>query len=468
MDKIQAHNDALFRQKFENFVPTPPEHVWAGIESGIVRPSFFALYWKGIVAATVIIALLIGGILYFSDIRSTTPAQNELTDSVSNELKSSGDDNIIEDSAIGQQGYQNTTQINEPSKTIIETEPENSSLKGDDGQKPENHNLAAKTINNKEQSTGTSTTLNAENKQLVAHLTNDVPVNGAARNYQAIDPLKSYSINNKLISAHYFSTISGSSLLQGIGQDASGGPFTESISEESERNSKWSIGLYFAPEWLLNNFDSVELMPNYAISIEPTFFINNHLFLRFGAGINYARDRGYVQLDYLSNDLMGSYDYVYDVTFDSIDGEVVPTYHTKTMEVWDTIRHLEINSITNNYLYLQTPVLFGYYNSKPHLKWYIYGGPSFNTMISKKFEQPLDGITPIEVIELQNELPERSQFYVQLWIGAGVEFKIGKQLGLSLEPSYRYYFNNVFKESSFKNVSLSGLSLKGGLVYTIP
>ena len=85
-------------------------------------------------------------------------------------------------------------------------------------------------------------------------------------------------------------------------------------------------------------------------------------------------------------------------------------------------------------------------------------------MISKQIEEPLADINAVDINNLQNELPERSPYYFQLWLGAGVEYKAGRNLGISLEPNYRYYFNNVFKTAPYSN---SGLSIRIGLVYTI-
>ena len=44
------------------------------------------------------------------------------------------------------------------------------------------------------------------------------------------------------------------------------------------KSSKWSQGVYFTPEYMLTNFDSVELLPAYSLNYEPTYHISNHFY----------------------------------------------------------------------------------------------------------------------------------------------------------------------------------------------
>ncbi|PIY30964.1 MAG: hypothetical protein COZ08_09970, partial [Bacteroidetes bacterium CG_4_10_14_3_um_filter_42_6] len=135
----------------------------------------------------------------------------------------------------------------------------------------------------------------------------------------------------------------------------------------------WSSFVGVSPEFVTTTFDSVTLINTYSVNYEPIFHLNKQFFLRFGIGVSYARDRGFAKLDYISNDLMGTYNDVYNVTFDSLNGQVVPTYYTKTVEVWDSIRHLVISEVTNRYIYVQVPVLVGYFHQGNHssFNWYL-------------------------------------------------------------------------------------------------
>jgi len=188
--------------------------------------------------------------------------------------------------------------------------------------------------------------------------------------------------------------------------------------------------------------------------------------MRFGAGISYVSDRGFANVDYLSSDYMGSYDSVINVTFEEVGGELYPIYHTKEVEIWDSIRHLTITEVTNNYYYLQFPLMFGYHNSTNKIKWYFYGGPAMNISIHEQIDDPKATIEYIEVIDLENRLPHRADYSLQLWVGAGIDFRIGQKFSLAFEPNYRYYFEPVYKENNYKT-ALSGLGLRLGLVYKL-
>lgn len=465
MSKAQANTDKLFKQKFENFAVAPPEHVWNGVQAGITAPSFFVLYWKAIVAAAVVVILAAAGILFLTP--GTAPGDYDSEKSVLNNEAGTENNNIINIDEKSQTKEIDSDEIADESikNTGLDTEQAESdnidteNLSDDNKQIVNNSNSNKKidkSGSNQYHGYGTRESIAvgviASSDQAVQHKDSELDFEVPTINTMTISEEVGFNIYS----------VNQPQLIPPLIDEAL-------LIDPAIKNKKsnWSFGLYFSPEIMLNNFDSIEILANYSLGIEPTYFINDHLFIRFGLGASYSRDRGFARLDYLSNDLLGTYDYVYDITFDSVDGEVVPTYHTKTAEVWDTIRHLEISSLTNKYMYLQTPLLFGYYNTTTNFRWYFYGGPAFNLMVSKQIDQPLDGVEYVEILNLKKELPERSPYYFQLWIGAGIEYKAGKNLGIAFEPNYRYYFNNVFKESPYNKSGLSGFSLRVGLIYTI-
>ncbi len=495
MSNTHTNSDALLKQKFENFAPVPPAQIWNGIAAGIVAsPSFIALYWKSIAAAVAILAIVSTGIWYYSSDNSEITEQPVIseTDSLQTDDEKSDVDNkvdIIGDTGISVEAQEQNEKTelnlaNESNETIQNTINNSADSKAKE---------ITQSIKNQESDRNAGTESDKpkevqsikDNNVLVVSHPDDADNAEKDDNVLLVSyPYDEDNAENELnksnnitlgeISVLTKSSIDSKDLSQYSGEEAQDIQATQSeglmeggIQDFVFKEQKWSIGFYFTPEVMLNNFDSVEMLTNYSFGIEPTYLINKHLFVRFGIGASYSRDRGFAKLDYTSNDLLGSYEYVYDVTFDSIEGQVVPTYHTTTAEVWDTVRHLEINTITNNYVYLQAPVLFGYYSSKSKFNWYFYGGPAINFMINKQIEEPLDDINAVDINNLQNELPERSPYYFQLWLGAGIEYKAGRNLGISLEPNYRYYFNNVFKTAPYSNSGLSGLSLRVGLVYTI-
>ncbi|MBU2553410.1 MAG: PorT family protein [Bacteroidetes bacterium] len=235
--------------------------------------------------------------------------------------------------------------------------------------------------------------------------------------------------------------------------------------EKRKKSYQWTTFAGFSAELALTSFDSVTVLNSYALHFEPTIYLTKNWFLRSGIGVSYAHDRGFARLDYISNDYMGSYNDVYNVTFDSINGQVVPTYHTKTVEVWDSVRHLVISEVTNRYVYLQIPLLAGYYHKakNSNLNWYVFGGPAVNFQVARVVEEPNPAGQYIEIIDLQNKLPERNSLYFQLWLGAGVEYKVNDRFSVAIEPGYRYYINSLYNKDGYQK-PISAFSVRIGAV----
>ena len=237
---------------------------------------------------------------------------------------------------------------------------------------------------------------------------------------------------------------------------------SESIKKTS---SGWKTSFLFSPEFSTASIDSIEVMSTLSLNIEPSYFFNDHWFIRSGIGISYARDRGFARINYVTNDYMGSYSDVYDISFDTISGEVIPIYHTKIIEIWDSVRHVSVSSITNKYCFVQIPLLAGYqwkHKTIP-LNFYIYAGPAFNFKICEWIADPKLPTEDADIISLENNLPLRSNYYMQLWFGAGLEYKLLDNLSITVEPNFRYYTNSIYKNSDILPTS-SALSFRAGLV----
>ena len=451
-----ANIDHLIRDKFESFAPAPPEHVWAGVQAGIAAqptPGFFARNGRNIAVAAIILLLISLGIWMFMPGGDT--ADNDT-------------DNFAEiENNSSQQNSGNALPIDDTEDS--ENLSDQSRTDSSDDQLSESSNLTDS--QNPDQTAVTDNEDGADAYQGPSE--EDIAIIEAVA-FANSNTEETEAGNQESGSVERYSFTSLAALNADLENDQEASMIETNpeiirldVSPKAKPSfARWSHGVYFSPEFYLNDFDSIRLLPSYSLNYEPTYRFSNHWFMRFGAGLTYARERGFAKLDYIQNEVVGTYEDVYDVTFDSIGGQIIPTYHTKTTEVWDSVRHIQVKEITNSYLYLQTPVLFGYYNQTSKLNWYFYGGPSFNVMIGKWIEKPEEGIEDADIVNLENNLPNRSPFFMQLWVGAGIEYKIGKQLAIALEPNYRYYFNHVYDDPNF-NTALSGFSLRFGLVFTV-
>lgn len=428
--------DDLMREKFENFSPSPPGHLWAGIENEIDKKTAFIIFmnnWRSISAIILVLLLLTFGALYISINESAVPSS--FTDPSKETLTSA----TLENEAIEEKISETTD------KTEIEfRSAENNTEK----------NISVKTgatiVENHAVSNPTFETISIAQ----VPLSNETAllISGQKRS----PGLESMQPANTTLTIPFDLRIKPqehSFLL----------PEKET---KTTKKGSWNLGFYFSPEVLFKDFDSVRLLTTYSFNVEPTYYFNGNWFLRFGAGISSMRDRGFANLDYISNDFMGEYEDVYDVTFDSVDGKLQATYYTELTEVWDSIRHLTVTEATNQYLYLQTPLLLGYTLKSEHFNWFFYAGPALNFLIKKYTEMSVDNAERISIIDLENRLPDRSPYFFQLWVGAGVEYKAGKHLSLALEPNFRYYFSGIYDNPAY-NSGFSGFAMRFGIIYKI-
>ncbi|MCF6172029.1 MAG: PorT family protein [Bacteroidales bacterium] len=441
----QSHIDQLIREKFEQFHPEPPAHIWAGIEQGLAtggKPVLGFQYGRqlAVAAALVFLALLLWYVI-------PENKQEQLID-----IESADQAKSVE--------KENTVAI-EPGKQEMKTETNSAKDEPLDD------------VPDASRETPPALTTTAEVPVAVRTGNNAVHPQNQTE-FVAVQAQAISRLDNKAFSP--IQLTDGRDAYPGNGNESvifpenrkelNPKPLPPAIDEMAGFKNYWNIGLYFTPEMMLNNFDSVTLMNTYSLNIEPSYYFSKHWFVRFGAGLSYVRDRGFAKTDYLSKDYIGSYDSVVNITFDTINSELFPVYHTKEVEIWDSIRHLAVSEVTNKYYNLQLPLLFGYHNSSARFKWYFYGGPTINIAIIQQFEDPQAGVDYIEIIQMENSLPQRTTYSMQMWVGAGIDFRIGEKTSLALEPNYRYYFKPNYKENNYKT-ALSGLSLRFGLIYKL-
>lgn len=443
------HIDQLIRDKFDSFEPALPPHIWQGVVSGLEAHEKAASFRrKGIItiSSAALVLLMLGWFFLYpvkdsnqeSDQALQVMPNTNLTGNITSE------NTVANDISSSVTSSQNTTQIGiiEPTDAIepslVDTE-----LPAATGQQE----ILISSLS------GEIATANEQADLLNADLS------GIA--HMSLRRLNLLFFNNLTPSLLSVNKFSGLNKFEEADKKKEGkSPF--------KRPHKWSFFIGLSPEFITTSFDSVTILNSYSLNFEPVYHLNNHLFVRFGLGVSYARDRGFAKLDYISNQYMGSYNDVYNVTFDSVGDLVVPTYYTKTVEVWDSIRHLVISEVTNLYVYAQIPVMIGYSHQgkRSPLKWYIYGGPAFNIQVGKSIDEPHPYEKDVEIINLQNKLPERNTTYFQLWLGAGIEYKLSDQVSMAVEPGYRHYFNSLYNKQGY-NKPVSAFSLKVGAIIRI-
>jgi hypothetical protein len=451
LENAKNNIDNTLREKFENFAPPPPDHVWEGVAAGIAeqsRPLIAASTWKWIGIAASILLLIGFSFWWFmpredSGAAADIPEENiSTTDTKSQDYLPEKPSEAIADAdeSLSENNAGTETEVPEVKENIT-TIARGQTERVQDKPTGEEDNIYGITDDNRTSNAGDM-----------------IPATVAATETQ-IKEHQIYSV--KSVETGVQMDLPESSLQHN--------PMPPSLitGEAAQTFTRgWSHGFYFTPEVMLNDYDSVDILPVYSFSYEPTFHVSNHFFVRTGLGVQYARDRGFGKIDFTRDEVVGTYEDVYDVTFDSVGGEIVPTYYTETRDIWDSVRHIYVSELTNKYIYLQVPLLFGYHNKGSKFNWYFYGGPAINFMVSRSIDDPGEGLQNSSIRQAENSLPERSDYYMQLWFGAGIEYRFARQLGLALEPTYRYYFDHMYKSDPYRK-GLSSFGLRIGIVYKV-
>jgi len=430
--KPDQHINNILRQKFQNFEPEPPGHVWANIEKTLdAEKSFLVRNIIYVAAGILVIILLSAG--YFSFYSTSNTMETEQF-----YLVMEKQNNI------------------ETTKVVIEEEQNDKSTVTDIETISEDKLLVEPVIT-------------AENNEIIVSETQEKEIS-EGENLNMFTLKKGFNetaVNANIDNMNKLSITSIYSLSYGQPYSSKGDDIFAVSKDNNKTNSgHWENTFFISPEFSLTNHDSITILNSYSIGMEASRYFNDNWFVRFGINASYTGDRGFAKIDYISNDLMGTYDDVYDVSFDTINGIITPYYHTKSVEVWDSIRHISVSEVTNRYLFAQVPVLLGYKNSIGQFNWYVYSGPAIGFQIAKWIDEPSVDGKEIEILDLNNKLPIRSTINYQLWIGGGIEYKLGQKSSLVIEPSYRYYFQSLYSDADYK-FNTSGFALRFGFNYKL-
>ena len=229
-----------------------------------------------------------------------------------------------------------------------------------------------------------------------------------------------------------------------------------------ENNHSLKIAFEFLPE--VSNYSNEN--PNltgqgYHLSL--TYGISN-LYLKTGIGLRNIKEQGNYTIHY--NKYLGNYEHVYNVTFDSTDNGVTPTYHTFTVDVYDSIEHVRIGEEKIKNRYLDIPLLFGYEKDFGRLSLHIHAGPNISVLLGRNATTINYPEEQIRIVKAQQELVSRKKINWQVMAGAGIDYRLTNRLDLTIEPVFRYYLSPEFRQNN-SNGSGFGFGLRTGISYTI-
>jgi hypothetical protein len=232
------------------------------------------------------------------------------------------------------------------------------------------------------------------------------------------------------------------------------------IREFRNRGQLW-LGIFFTPEIIYHHEGNVRNNRGRSIDLQVLYEKNN-VILQTGLGVSQIKDAGHHKIEF--NKYLGSYEHVNNVIFDSVGNDLVVTYITETVYVYDTINYIRISPADRHFTYLQLPFLIGYYKEINRFKWYVKTGPSFSFKIHEQIPAAPMTDDQYKILNIDNDLPEKINTHWQLLFSAGTSYRLGNKVSLSVEPLFKYYINSDYARNTMSGRHPYSFGLKTGLL----
>ena len=227
------------------------------------------------------------------------------------------------------------------------------------------------------------------------------------------------------------------------------------------RRASWQLGFFFTPEVAFYPDDSIPNQQNFTFDVSGKW-LKNEFFIESGLGVSFSSDDGSYAIDY--EKFLGSYDDVYNVTFDTTEGgAVVPVYHTNIVNVYDSISKFRIEKTKNKYTYLQIPLYIGFQKQVNRFGWFIKAGPIFNVLVHENIPEPEAGYD--KIIEVDQRMPSRVNTNWQLAFSAGLDYQLSEKVSLAIEPIFKYYLNSQYQKKYITTSHPYSIGLRTGLLF---
>ncbi|NQU33386.1 MAG: hypothetical protein HQ521_09145 [Bacteroidetes bacterium] len=192
-------------------------------------------------------------------------------------------------------------------------------------------------------------------------------------------------------------------------------------------------------------------------------FQRERLTIETGIGISFSEDKAKFNYDYLTNELVDTYEYVDSVHFDPITGTT--EYFTTTVEVYDSIPHISNSSVVMQYTYLQIPLIIGYNILNTNtLCINIHAGIVYNSEINSKETLPTIYHENSRITSIGSNNTQRNKQLLNITGGIGFDWRTSKNFIFSLSPSFNYYTNHIYQNSNSLKQPIS-IGIRLGLYY---
>jgi hypothetical protein len=478
MSNKDINIDDLFRDAFENFEVDPPEHVWSNIQkdmhgnnggSGKTFPK------GGILGISVILIL---SSLFF--IYQTNSSSSEVPDSEKIALNTDVENikTLLPEKDLNEDGKSNSAELNQSftKKGLVvvsssSTEFEKLEKRGTDAmivkEKP-----AKEVVEKIEKNTVPEFYSGVEEKsEDQSDFLMDNEDEGQNEIPDDSDLLAMGGLNNVHSEVQASAPIPEESFEQTpivemiekeeVVDVESGEIASPELRNDYGKKGDLYFGLYFTPEIIFYPSDINTTNKSYSLDLNMTYKFSSYL-LQSGIGVMSSSDDGQSKVDF--EKYLGSYEDVYDITFDSTANGVVPVYHTNTVDVYDSVQHVTVTPTKNKYTYLQIPVLFGYTEEFRRFSWFVKGGPSLSLMVNENISSVNLENDNNRILNVDSEVPARIKMNWQIILSGGVTYKLGNHVSIGVEPMLRFYMKSAYEQNSIQTKHPYSFGIRSGII----
>lgn len=237
------------------------------------------------------------------------------------------------------------------------------------------------------------------------------------------------------------------------------------IPDHDENNSldaNWMAGISFTPEAVFFNKTDNLTNQRYSGGID-LIYRRNVLTIQSGIHLAKTNDQGTLKIDY--EKYIGSYDNVTNITFDTIDGQIIPEFETAKVDVYDSIPHVDYSPLVTDYYYLDIPLLIGYEIDQRRFTWTLMTGPSLSVKVSEN-NNAVDPEKLQEDLVLEREYitPLRLKTNMQAVVMAGMRYKLSRHVSFSFQPMLRYNINSMYDKNVMSTKHPYSFGVRSGIV----
>ncbi|MCD4773475.1 MAG: hypothetical protein K8R41_08860 [Bacteroidales bacterium] len=435
MENSEKNIDLLFQKKFEDFQPNPPESVWEKIKANLPKNPMGGLSGTSFIKTFVVILILAVPAYFIIDRLGTKNITKDNVKSINDsKFTTNNTQNLIEKDISIQETF--SLNIETEEKSIPPVKKENtieSNIKKEIPiiQITENNIVTTNTSKVEKQNS-----LIEENELLLAYLPQENEII-TSKNKEDNTFEKQINIESKAEVAVY--------------------------NPVREKKGYFTFGAFFNPEMVFYPSDDIPNKTNLNLDLSISYNFSK-LFFQSGLGIGLAEDDGNYNIDFERYEFLGSYEDVYNVTFDSTEQGVIPTFHTHTVDVYDSIRHIQISQTQNSYTYLQIPVFVGYKINSNKFSYSLKGGPSLSLLVFEKIPEAILPSGNISVININETNPGRIKTYWYFMLSAGIEYKLNNKISVAFEPTFRYYMKSAYERNYFTTKHPFSIGFRTGVL----